>query len=80
MRVKVTQRHINTGRRNSPWSCPIAKAVRGATGRTASVGPSEFSVGKRTYRLPARSRRFIARFDWGSPVKPFTFRTLVGSK
>ena len=74
MTIKVTQEHIDNGRRAVACGCPVALALKDATGRTWTVGcvrrlaPPEASS-------PCRSRFGISLWTstFGNPVQPFDF-------
>jgi hypothetical protein len=79
--VDVTQAHIDCGERNSPRACPIALALADAapTGERVDgvlhdmviwLDEDDWEV---TVPLTARAKRFVARFDYGCLVEPFTF-------
>lgn len=76
MIVTVTQGDIDKGFQFSPYSCPIARALK----RTRCfpklrVGRDRVTYGKDvSVKLPSKVQRFIANFDYGRPVKPFSFR------
>ena len=76
MIVKVTQEHIDKGRRRATSACPIALALKEQLGHEVVVG--EFStyigINSDSIPLPRSAQRFVARFDRGKPVKPFNFR------
>jgi hypothetical protein len=81
MRVEVTADDIANGKRGLPWCCPIARAIKRASGGSrVSIGtfnglaydwgtahPAVF------FDLPEVARCFISDFDSGRPVEPFSF-------
>lgn len=79
--VDVTAKDIARGRRLAnngglkSLNCPIAQALRRATGaKGVSVGCDAFSLDfKRMSPLPAEAIAFIEAFDNKLPVKPMTF-------
>ena len=72
--VTVTPRDIVKGKQWSACGCPVALALRRATGRKISVGPLELADEDETHvDLPAEVVDFIRRFDRGEPVEPFRF-------
>lgn len=79
MLIKVKQAHIDFGVRNSPISCPIARAVRDAFGIDDGVVVGEHSINisneKTTtrYNVPANVKIFIQRFDSEKAIEPFEF-------
>lgn len=76
MNIHVTAQHIMNGQRADCRRCPVALALKDATGQ-------RYAVSTRTYRsindlaknedLPAKARDWIEAFDSGHKVKPFTF-------
>lgn len=73
--VEVTNRDINHGLMHSCEDCPVARALRRATGtRSVSAGYGSCGIGKRSFCLPIAVDRFIRAFDGRGPVKPFKFR------
>jgi hypothetical protein len=77
MKISVTQKHINKGKRAYSDSCPIALAVR-------ELGYPKWTVGSRyiyspfdvTIELPKSAQKFIKVFDRRGGrklVKPFAF-------
>jgi hypothetical protein len=80
IRVRVSQRDINTGQPMEDTQCPIAKAFRRASGkRNVEVTFSRIFIGgmwsqhSYSYKLPSSAINFIRRFDDGKKVKPFEF-------
>ena len=74
VKICVTQKDINTGKKESMRACPIAKAVRRATKKTGiEVTGGSVWIKNDRYNLPTRARRFVSRFDGELPVKPFQF-------
>jgi hypothetical protein len=79
MKVDITQKHIDNGKRFSSFMCPLALALEDACpGRRFSVGPStatifELDGEEQTYRLPPKAQEFVATFDRQLPVEPLGF-------
>lgn len=74
MIVKVTKQDIKEGMRNIHSSCPVALAIKRATGVDyVSVGDVVF-LGEDIVRVSRAVDRFVTRFDDKKPVKPFNFR------
>ena len=79
--ISVTQEHINRGLRQSCSRCPISNALRDrfptCIPSTAYGSASVYlknSAFYAQYALPEDpAGRFIAAFDGGLPVRPFTF-------
>lgn len=80
IRVNVNQRDIERGIRRSAGSCPVARALQ----RHEEMGP--MWVGAQSIRLrrqpvspdytielPGAVAAFVAAFDEGRPVAPFSF-------
>lgn len=74
MIVKVTQEHIDKGRKSSCVSCPVALAFEEA-GKLAFVGVEAVRPlgGFIEARLPVEATRFIRAFDRDEQVTPFEF-------
>ena len=89
MEIKVTQKHINKGRRGDVNTCAIALALAeqfGADADDVSVDPNEIKVSKKNgfsfsfewTKIPARIQNFISKFDHDkASVKPFSFKLPV---
>lgn len=82
--IKVTADDIKAGCRFSVANCPVARGLRRAFRRTVTVDGMQWALhrvsrqlGSRDtgpYRdLPKRVKNWIARFDTGKEVKPFSF-------
>lgn len=84
MRVYITPKDIELGRRGSPGYCPVARAVgRTRPGKKVRVGAtmiSEHTGGPRHIlsRIPPRIRAWIEVFDRGGTVKPTSFTVAFG--
>lgn len=74
MKVKITQKHIDEGKRHHPCKCPIALALDellvppGGPTRYIYVGDESAWVGRdektcHRFRLPLEARQFIRAFD-----------------
>jgi hypothetical protein len=82
IRIKVTQEHINKGRRRACRQCPVALAIVEQTEfPNPWVGDTHVdlvtSPESPSYKLPAEVQRFIDNFDNGKPVKPFAFNLKI---
>lgn len=79
MRITVTAEHIKRGRRQSARACPVALAIRTATGWQAEVGLFAIDLADRRdrfrmyVRTPPSAAEFIRRFDGCLNVAPFAF-------
>jgi hypothetical protein len=83
VRINVTQRDIERGSLGLSTSCPIARAIKrtrwGRSKLTVSVGRSTVRAislgawGASAYTLPGDAQDFVAVFDRGYPVEPFSF-------
>lgn len=77
MRIDVTQEDIDQGERGSCLKCAVALAIHRATQREIEVG--YFTAGEHdcnwneVISLPPLATQFIADFDLGAPVTPFSF-------
>ncbi|HYT44606.1 MAG TPA: hypothetical protein VEP90_19910 [Methylomirabilota bacterium] len=79
MIVIVTEDHIIRGRRYSASWCPVALAIREATGKETLVGVSEVFIEDKepygtTYKLPEEVNRFTSDFDYSRKVYPLKFK------
>jgi hypothetical protein len=81
MKITVTTKDIEEGRRRDPSDCPVARALRragishfGVTGMLVIVqeGRNHLPV-----VLPAGVQDWILDFDWGSTVAPIDFELAV---
>lgn len=83
MIVNVTKKHINSGKRNNCYECPIALAIIDAVDcDTIYVDETSVGYGYReddgntrriSHNLPRSAVRFIKRYDYEKSVKPFKF-------
>jgi hypothetical protein len=80
MIIKVTRKHINKGKRHSLCFCPIALAIKEATGMNFFVAMETISCHAEDrglkFELSTRAKEFIQRFDrYGKlSVAPASFR------
>jgi hypothetical protein len=84
--VEVTVADIASGRAMCVWACPVALALRRATGTSCEVwqdviafAPPPPAVACGYYAtcmvpLPRKVRRWVQTFDRLAAVKPFRFR------
>jgi len=74
VKIKVTQRHIDTAYPGECDSCPVALAIRDAVdGRPVSVFYGSIVIGKSDCFMPDEVYDFVLDFDAGAPVEPFEF-------
>ncbi len=82
MRIEVTQDDIDHGVRRECDRCPIARALKRATGEAWDVGESNDHQATTCRRggdrakwlkLPDEATNFMFAFDNGFPVWPFSF-------
>ena len=67
IQVRVVQKHIDEGKKDDPFCCPIALALREMGYRDVAVGPDTIDIGDEQYDTPAVARAFIECFDeWGT--------------
>jgi len=81
MKITVTKEDIQKGRRENPWFCPIARAIKRQcklTRSTVSVGERTATVNHKILNIPKSAQSFIDKFDNKKSVKPFSFY-LVGA-
>jgi len=80
MQIRVTQTDIKNGVENDLCNCPIALAVKRATGLSVvRICCSWIKYKGNHHDTPDAAIKFIEAFDVGKPVEPFTF-TLGASK
>jgi hypothetical protein len=65
LKVTVTTQDIKTGDRFAAVSCPIAKALRRASGEhfVFAWRNGEALIGTQKFKLPAKVEKFIDQFD-----------------
>lgn len=74
MRIKVTAEDIKAGIRRDGMACPVALAIKRATGESdVLVGLEDANIGGYVFPLPTKARNFIPRFDDLCEVKPIEF-------
>lgn len=73
MTIIVTQEDIDKGARNSPCRCPVAIAL-GRCYKDVYCGFYTMTLDVLSIETPKTVSDFIAAFDSGDPVKPFSFR------
>ena len=83
MRVKVTQKHIDSAEHGKPCFCPIALAIKDLKKyEEVEVYSDNARVAKKAggdlkfVPLPPEAQTFIMEFDEGNPVEPFEFESL----
>lgn len=75
IKVKVEQKHIDKGIKESPTFCPIALALRDLNINTY-IGSDLLKMRHLTVLLPEEAVKFIEDFDDGKMVQPFEFTTI----
>lgn len=75
MKIKVTQEHIDRGTKKACSTCPVALALREATGMECEVSTTIAFLPNNDngIPLPIDAKDFIRRFDAGTLVQPFEF-------
>lgn len=75
MVIEVTQEHINNAVPRYVSACPVALALKDATGTPYCVtGPEcRKETGIDYIPLPPEVHEFVKHFDNGEPVGPFVF-------
>jgi hypothetical protein len=65
VKVNVTTQDIKTGHRFEAASCPVAKALRRATGERLVFAwrNGEALIGGKKFKLPEKAEKFIDEFD-----------------
>ena len=76
--IEVTQCHIDSGEKYSPCGCPVALALKSATRHGWSVGVHSAMTSSHIRLLPSETIDYIAAFDRGEDVKPFSFELRWG--
>lgn len=77
MKITVTNKDIEEGRRRDPSECPVARALRragishfGVTGMLVIIQEGRKHI---PLVLPAAVQDWILDFDWGSAMAPIEF-------
>ena len=77
MKIQVTQEDIDAGKQKDIHCCPLALAIKRATGKEIQVVTDYFDLvtenDTQTYELPEIAANFRRDFDHWRPVKPFEF-------
>lgn len=78
MIIEVTEQDIDAGLRNSCFSCPVARAFQRKLETQVTVGHTDAVVYRKglfvaTILLPEVVKLWIATFDAGKKVEPFSF-------
>jgi hypothetical protein len=75
MRIEVTQKHIDEGKRNRPTCCPVANALHEATKLRWYVTHRWAETEKCTkwFQLPDEVSQRIKLYDTEEKMEPFTF-------
>ena len=79
--VLLTAGDIADGQRGLTNRCPVALAVRRATGiKVVSIRSTQgvlYGQEYQSFDLPAEAREFIARYDTGETVEPLAFDIIL---
>lgn len=78
--VHVTQADIDAGVPSNSCGCPVALAVQRVCKPRVRVATGSMTVGQAFFVLPDVAFRFVADFDAGRPVAPFTFEVQLGDE
>ena len=84
MKIVVTAEDIKKGAKKNKCLCPVALAIRRATGRAVAVLPMVawikhyWPTQMISYPLPQVAQDFILNFDEGEDVEPFEFEVGEG--
>lgn len=75
MKIEVTREHIKNGAAKTCAFCPVALALQSQWRPKARVGNIDYWDNEHweMIELPIEVQRFVARFDQGLDVEPFTF-------
>jgi len=74
--IRVTKKHIETGKRYNPRCCPVSLAVRDAQLEDPTVSQYILFRVQNRFKccpIPKRVESFIINFDARKEVKPFNF-------
>lgn len=73
--VVVTQEHIEQGTVQNRYHCPLALAIKEATGTKCGVGTKLVYTESHSclWSLPESAQRFVRRYDEGYPLEAFEF-------
>lgn len=87
IKIEVTQKHIDNGKSEDCYSCPIALAVSEHLHEYVEAHVMHGSVsflpitGRDTVtKLPFEVRDFINEFDEGGEVEPFSFELFIPNR
>lgn len=81
MKISVTKSDIEKGLLGDPFSCPVARAIRRASGKDFWVRYAWICNNSGyVHDLPIAAQKFINRFDDELPVKPFSFNLKLKRK
>jgi hypothetical protein len=75
VRIDVTQEDIDLGMPGKCGKCPLARAIRRATGSLALVsGEDVYASGfAHLAQLPMEAQKFVKAYDSDQEVHPFSF-------
>ena len=77
MKIQVTQEDIDAGKQKDIHCCPLALAIKRATGKEIQVVTDYFDLvtenDTQTYELPEIAANFRRDFDHCLTVEPFEF-------
>lgn len=73
MKIKITQEHIDSGKRINGKCCPIALALIDAGFCNVQVCVGRVELGKAVVVLSDSAREFMLRFDAFGSGEPFEF-------
>lgn len=77
MTINVTAEDIAVGERNNCGWCPVALAVRRATGEQAWVHPDALIVRGRRCPMPSEVWARVLKYDVQGVMEPFSFELEV---
>jgi hypothetical protein len=77
VRVDVTAEDLRHGVPFSPLYCPVARAIRRATGEAWLVRAGWMRREDVAIGLPREASDAVKRFDMGKRVRPFSFEVEV---
>jgi len=74
MKINVTQNDIDNGEVRSPWSCPIANAIKREQNANVLVSTDYITIDGDKWFPTKLMIKFINNFDNGKIVKPHCFK------
>lgn len=73
MKINVTKKDIQNGKRCNGIKCPVALAISRKINKKAEVGSVAIYISGKPIMMPKKVRDFIGKFDSQNKAKPFSF-------